>query len=82
MVNGWHGDIESLEAISQDDFARGLFRRMADLSRRGRLEPFLEELHSDADLDHSTKELVAEIAENSTFLHVVDDYLRRTATLH
>ena len=44
MLAAWHPDLESLEAISQDDLARCLFPRMAELDRTGRLEPFLDEL--------------------------------------
>ena len=82
MLAEWHSDIESLEAISQDKLARRLFLRMAALSRDGRLEPFLEELREDADLDERTKSLVHEIAEDATFLHAVNDYLHRTAVQH
>jgi hypothetical protein len=78
----WHRDLESLEAISQNDVARRLLQRMADLACSDRLEPFLAELHRDVDLDESTKAVIAEIAEDSEFLHEVDDYVRRTAVLH
>ena len=36
----WLQDIESLEAISQDDDTRNLFLRMAQMSQDGRLAPF------------------------------------------
>jgi len=40
----WIHDLESLEAISQDDEARTIFLRMAALSQEGRLDSFLIEL--------------------------------------
>ena len=82
MLATWHRDIESLEAISQDELARKLFVRMAELERAGRLEPFLETLRDDVELDDRTKSLLGEIAADSTFLHAVDDYVRRTAVQH
>ena len=36
----WLQDIESLEAISQDDDTRNLFLRMAQLSRTAASRPF------------------------------------------
>ena len=47
----WLQDIESLEAISQDEDTRKLFLRMAHLSQNGRLQPFLRELEDDGELD-------------------------------
>jgi hypothetical protein len=82
MLAAWHGDLESLEAISQDQLARRLVARMAELERSGRLGPFLVELSEDPDLDDHTKRLVGEIAADSTFLHAVDDYVQRTAVQH
>jgi hypothetical protein len=81
-VRTWHADLESLEAISQNDFARRLLTRMAELERSGRLEPFLVELSQDTDLDQQTKRLVGEIAADPSFLHAVDDYVQRTAVRH
>jgi predicted Ser/Thr protein kinase len=46
----WLQDIESLEAISQDEDTRKLFLRMAYLSQNGRLQPFLRELEDDREL--------------------------------
>ena len=51
----WLQDIESLEAISQDDDTRNLFLRMAQLSQDGRLAPFLRELKDDRELDDSPR---------------------------
>jgi hypothetical protein len=82
-VNGsWLNDIESLEAISQDADTRKLFLRMAHLSSHGRLQPFLLELDSDRDLDEETKSTLAELAQDATFLHAVEDYVHRTRALH
>jgi hypothetical protein len=78
----WLKDIESLEAISQDDETRKLFLRMAHLSQNGRLQPFLRELADDRELDAETKSTLAELAQDATFLHAVEDYVHRTRSLH
>lgn len=82
MHGPWLEDLESLEAISQSDETRALFLRMADLARRGRLALFLSELARDRDLDSTTKSTVAELASDTSFLHAVEDYVRRTRALH
>jgi hypothetical protein len=82
MDGVWLQDIESLEAISQDDDTRNLFLRMAQLSQDGRLGPFLRELKDDRELDDATKDTVAELASDAGFLHAVEDYVRRTRSLH
>ena len=82
-MNGpWLQDIESLEAISQDDDARTLFLKMARMAQNGRLEPFLDELEDDAELDDDTKANLSELAQDSGFLHAVEEYVRRTAAVH
>jgi hypothetical protein len=78
----WLNDLEALEAITQDDYTRRLFLRMAQLSQTGRVTPFLRELHGDGDLDSETKERLAEIAEDAEFLHAVEEYVHRTRALH
>jgi hypothetical protein len=78
----WLEDIESLEAISQDDATRDLFLRMAEISQSGRLAPFLDELEHDHELDEETKGTLTELASDETFLHAVEDYVRRTRALH
>jgi hypothetical protein len=78
----WLKDIESLEAISQDEDTRRLFLRMAHLSQNGRLQPFLRELADDRELDAETKSTLAELAQDATFLHAVEDYVHRTRALH
>ena len=60
----WLQDIESLEAISQDDDTRNLFLRMAQLSQDGRLTPFLRELEGRRELDDETKDTLAELASD------------------
>jgi hypothetical protein len=82
MLDLWQQDIEWLEAISQDDDARALFLRMAALSQQGRLEPFLNELRHDDELDDHTKGTVAELAQDQAFLFAVADYLRETHRVH
>ena len=82
MLPTWHQDLESLEAISQDDVTRDLVLRMSALSQAGSLGPFLFELAHDAELDETTKSTVTEIAEDPAFLLAVEDYLHRTEILH
>ena len=82
-MNGlWLQDIESLEAISQDDDTRTLFLRMAHMSQAGRLAPFLYELAHDGDIDAETEGTLAELAQDETFLHAVEDYVHRTKSFH
>ena len=82
MLGLWLNDMESLEAISQDDEARRIFLRMAALSRDGQMGNFLTELAQDEDLDDETKGTLEELAKDSTFLLAVEDYLARTEVLH
>jgi len=82
MFGHWMQDLESLEAISQDEEARTIFLRMAALSQEGRLGSFLVELADTSELDEFTKGTLSEIARDEAFLLVVDDYLRRTRVLH
>ncbi|HEX9378179.1 MAG TPA: hypothetical protein VF872_01185 [Gaiellaceae bacterium] len=82
MLGLWLNDMESLEAISQDDEAKRIFLRMAALSRDGQMNNFLTELARDEDLDDETKGTLKELAEDDTFLLAVEDYLSRTEVLH
>jgi hypothetical protein len=82
MLRTWLGDLESLEAISQDDTTRDLFLRMAWLSQEDRLQPFLFELQRNEDLDESTKGMLTEIAEDPAFLLAVEDYVQKTQICH
>ena len=82
MLGLWLNDMESLEAISQDDEARRIFLRMAAMSRDGRMNSFLTELANDEDLDDETKGTMKELAEDDAFLLAVEDYLSRTDVLH
>jgi hypothetical protein len=82
MLGLWLNDMESLEAISQDDEARRIFLRMAAMSRDGHMGSFLTELAQDEDLDDETKGTLEELANDSTFLLAVEDYLVRTEVLH
>jgi hypothetical protein len=78
----WLQDIESLEAISQDEETRNLFLRMARMSQDGRIGPFLRELQDDGEIDDETKGTLSELATDGTFLLAVEDYVRRTRALH
>jgi hypothetical protein len=82
MLGLWLNDMESLEAISQDDEAKRIFLRMAAMSRDGRMNNFLAEVAHDEDLDEETKGTLKELAEDDTFLRVIEDYLHRTTVLH
>jgi hypothetical protein len=83
MVGLWqHDDIESFEAISQDDDARRIFLRMAAMSQDGKLGNFLSELHHDPEVDDDTKGTLTELASDQAFLLAVEDYLRRTNRFH
>ena len=82
MLGLWLNDMESLEAISQDDEAKRIFLRMAAMSRDGQMGSFLTELERDEDLDDETKGTLEELAKDSTFLLAVEDYLERTHVLH
>jgi hypothetical protein len=82
VVGHWLQDIESLEAISGDAETCALFLRMAHLSQNGRLRPFLRELEGDTELDAETKGMCAELAQDASFLHAVEEYVRRTRALH
>jgi hypothetical protein len=82
MLQALHDNLESFEAINQDDVTRDLVLRMAALSQAGKLGPFLFELERDAELDDLTKGTLAEIANDQSFLLAVEDYLVRTEIVH
>jgi hypothetical protein len=82
MLGLWLHDLESLEAISQDDEAKRIFLRMAALSRDGQMGNFLTELARDEDLDDETKGTLEELARDGSFLLAVEDYVERTERLH
>ena len=82
MLDAWLQDIESLEAVTQDEQTRGLCLRMAAMTQAGTLEPFLARLDGDEDLDEHTKGTIVEIAGDAAFLLAVEDYVRRTRVLH
>ena len=82
MLELWQQDLESLEAINQDDDTRELILRMAALARGGRLDTFIDVVDSDKELDQLTKSWVLELAENEAFLLAVEDYLARCRRFH
>ena len=82
MLGLWLQDLESLEAISQNDDARRIFLKMAAMSQQGRLANFLSELAYDDELDDDTKGTIVELAKDRLFLMAVEDYLRRTQQVH
>ncbi|HSC65776.1 MAG TPA: hypothetical protein VLD35_19205 [Caldimonas sp.] len=82
MLRTLRDNLESFEAINQDDVTRDLVLRMSALSQAGKLGSFLVELAHDADLDDLTKGTLAEIANDPNFLLAVEDYLVRTEIGH
>jgi hypothetical protein len=78
----WLVDIESFEQVSQDDTSRKLVLQMAQLSREGRLAPFMTEVAEDSEFDEDTRLAIAELAGDETFLLAVEDYLARTRVAH
>jgi hypothetical protein len=82
MLGPWLEDLDSLEAISQNDDARKIFLRMAAMSHDGRLPNFLAEVACDDELDDATKGQLAELAADRAFLLAVEDYLRKTQRVH
>ena len=83
MLGLWvHQDLESFEAISQNDDARRIFLRMAAMSQDGRLPQFLTELAYDPEVDDDVKGTLTELASDQMFLLAVEDYLRRTQLFH
>ena len=82
MLGLWLQDLESLEAISQDDDARKIFLRMAAMSQTGQMRSFLTELEVDDEIDDDVKGTLTELAHDHSFLLAVEDYLRRTQLIH
>jgi hypothetical protein len=82
MVDPRLQDLESLEAINQDEASRQIVLRLAGLARSGRLPGFIAAVDSDSDLDDETKETVLELARNESFLLVAEDYLLATQHYH
>jgi rubrerythrin len=82
MLRPWLHDLESLEAISQNDDTRRLFLRMAAMQHAGTTNTFLHQVAFDDELDEDTKDTLQELASNRSFLLVVEDYLRTTQRIH
>jgi hypothetical protein len=78
----WLVDIQSFEQLSQDATSRRLVLRMAQLSREGRLAPFMIEVAADPEFDEDTRAAIAELACDEAFLLAVEDYLGRTSLVH
>lgn len=78
----WLVDIESFEQVSQDAASRRLVLRMAQLSREGRLAPFVTEVAADPEFDEDTCAAIAELAGDQAFLLAIEDYLGRTSVAH
>ena len=78
----WLQELETMEAISQDEATRDIVLRMAALSEDGRTGRFLQELDSEPGLDASTKGAIAELARDESFLRAFADYIGRTGVVH
>ena len=81
MVDLWLHDIESLEAVTQDEQTKRYTLRMAAMSQAGTLGPFIATLRHDQELD-GHRGGISEIAGDANFLLAVEDYVRRTRVLH
>jgi hypothetical protein len=82
MLLPWVRDLESLEAINQDEDIRDLVLQMANLARGGHLGDFIAVVDSDEELDQDTKDTVLELACDETFLLAAEDYLRICRRYH
>ena len=82
MLAMWIQDLESLEAISQNDSARRIFLKMAAMSQAGTMGSLLNELEDGDEVGDHTKGMVTELAHDRAFLLAVEDYLRRTQVVH
>jgi hypothetical protein len=82
MVPLWIQDLESLEAINQDESVREIVLRMAGLARGGRLGGFVTAVREDDELDTETKQTVLELARDETFLLAAEEYLRSCRRYH
>jgi hypothetical protein len=82
MLSLWLQDLESLEAISQDDDARQIFLRMAAMSQTGRTNSLVTEIARDDDLDDEMKGTLTELARDRSFLLAFEDYLEQTRRIH
>jgi len=78
----WLVDIESFEQVSQDEISREIVLHLAQLSREGRLAPFVTEVARDPGFDEETRLAIAELAEDESFLLAVEDYVGRTRVIH
>jgi hypothetical protein len=82
MLSAWLQDLESLEAISQDDDARQIFLRMAAMSQTGRTSTLVTEIARDNDLDDDMKGTLTELARDRAFLLAVEEYVEQTRRIH
>ena len=69
----WLDDLESLEAISQNEDARRILLRMSALSQTGRTPSFVVEVALDQDLDAATKNRLGELAQDESCHQAVDE---------
>jgi hypothetical protein len=82
MSEPLRADLEAFEAISQNEGARKLLLNLANLSNRGQLGPFLEQIVIDAELDAETSAIVTELACDRQFLQAISHYCANTRVEH
>ena len=82
MLATWFQELESFEALSQDDDARRICLRLSTMSQHGRLDGFLLDLADDDEIDDETKGTLEELGRDPSFLLAFEDYLRRTHHFH
>ena len=82
MVETRVTDLESLEAINQEEDARDIVLRMAGLSRQGRLGSFVDVVWTDVALDPGTKAWVVALARDEAFLRVAEEYFETCGRSH
>ncbi len=74
MVETWAADLESREAINQDEDAKDIVQRMAGLAHQGRLDTFVGVVWTDRELDPGTKAWVVALARDEGFLLAAEEY--------
>jgi hypothetical protein len=81
-VDVWLEDIESFEALCQDEEAKLVVLRLARMAQAGKVSRFLTQVALEPGLDDDLLASVTELALDSSFLLAVEDYVHRTQRLH
>lgn len=75
-------DLETFEAVAQDDNCRRMIKQLSALLEQGQLDGFLARLAGDPNVPLPAKLQLVEIASDERFLCAIGDYLKRTAIMH